>query len=70
VRARCVAWAHEFFSAAAPHASGSVYVNFLTEDESGRSADAYGANYLRLKQIKQKYDPANLFRHNQNIEPA
>ena len=67
---RCIAWARDFFSAAAPHASGSVYVNFLTADDSGRSADAYGANYPRLKQIKQKYDPANLFRSNQNIEPA
>jgi FAD/FMN-containing dehydrogenase len=68
--ARCIAWARDFFNAAAPHASGSVYVNFLTEDESGRSADAYGANYPRLAQIKKKYDPANLFRSNLNIMPA
>lgn len=44
--------------------------SLLTEDDSGRSADADGANYPRLKQIKQKYDPANLFRSNQNIAPA
>jgi FAD/FMN-containing dehydrogenase len=67
---RCIAWARDFFSAAAPHATGSVYVNFLTDDESGRTADAYGANYARLARIKQQYDPQNLFRTNQNIAPA
>jgi FAD/FMN-containing dehydrogenase len=68
--ARCVAWAREFFNAAAPHASGGVYVNFLTEDENARSADAYGVNYQRLAQLKTKYDPHNLFRSNLNIVPA
>jgi FAD/FMN-containing dehydrogenase len=68
--ARCIAWARDFFQAAAPHAAGSVYINFLSEDESGRIAEAYGQNYDRLAQIKQKYDPQNLFRANQNIRPA
>jgi FAD/FMN-containing dehydrogenase len=68
--ARCIAWAREFFKAAAPHAAGSVYINFLTEDEGDRIADAYGPNYARLAQIKAKYDPDNLFHSNQNIRPA
>jgi FAD/FMN-containing dehydrogenase len=68
--ARCLAWAREFFKAAAPHAAGSVYINFLNEDEVDRIAEAYGPNYARLKQIKAKYDPDNLFRANQNIRPA
>ena len=68
--ARCIKWARDFFSATAPYATGSVYVNFLTQDESERTADAYGANYQRLAQIKQQYDPDNLFRTNQNIRPA
>jgi FAD/FMN-containing dehydrogenase len=68
--ARCIAWARDFFGASAPHATGSVYVNFLTQDESERTADAYGENYPRLAQIKMKYDPDNLFRSNQNIRPA
>jgi FAD/FMN-containing dehydrogenase len=68
--AKCIAWAREFFQAAAPHASGSVYINFLTQDEGGRIADAYGPNFARLAQIKAKYDPDNLFRANQNIRPA
>jgi FAD/FMN-containing dehydrogenase len=67
--AACLSWARDFFKAAAPHAAGGVYINFLNEDEVDRIADAYGPNYRRLKQIKAKYDPANLFRANQNIRP-
>ncbi|HET8727099.1 MAG TPA: FAD-binding oxidoreductase [Alphaproteobacteria bacterium] len=63
---RCVAWAREFFDAVAPHATGGVYVNFVTEDEE-RVASAYGTNYDRLVELKRKYDPQNLFRLNQNI---
>jgi FAD/FMN-containing dehydrogenase len=68
--ARCVGWAREFFSAMAPHAMGSVYVNFMPEDETDRVPAAFGPNYARLAAIKAKYDPKNLFRMNQNIQPA
>jgi FAD/FMN-containing dehydrogenase len=68
--AACLAWAREFFKAAAPHAAGSVYINFLNEDEVDRIAEAYGPNYARLRQIKAQYDPDNLFRTNQNIRPG
>ncbi|HEY3049950.1 MAG TPA: FAD-binding oxidoreductase, partial [Polaromonas sp.] len=67
--AKCIAWSREFLASAAPYASGSVYVNFLTQDEGDRIAAAYGPNYQRLVQVKNKYDPANLFRQNQNIKP-
>jgi FAD/FMN-containing dehydrogenase len=67
---RCMAWARAFFQAAAPYASEGAYVNFLTEEESDRVAAAYGANYARLAQIKQQYDPDNLFHLNQNIKPS
>jgi FAD/FMN-containing dehydrogenase len=67
---RCVGWARAFFDAAAPFALGSVYVNFMTEEEGGRVADAYGQNYERLVGVKNRYDPRNLFRHNQNIRPS
>jgi FAD/FMN-containing dehydrogenase len=66
----CITWAREFFKAVAPYASGSVYVNFLTQDEDERIQAAYGANYERLTQLKAKYDPGNLFQVNQNIKPA
>ena len=66
----CVGWAREFFSAMAPHAMGSVYVNFMPEDEADRLPAAWGPNYARLATIKAKHDPKNLFRVNQNIQPA
>jgi berberine-like enzyme len=67
---RGIGWARDFFNASAPFASGGVYVNFLTADEGDRVRSAYGPNYDRLAQVKRKYDPDNLFRMNQNIEPA
>lgn len=63
-------WAASLHRAMAPHANGGVYVNLLDPDEPGRVRAAYGPNYARLAEIKAKYDPANLFRMNHNIEPA
>lgn len=68
--AACIGWAREFFQKAAPYAAGGVYINFLTADESDRIADAYGMNYARLREIKGRVDPHNLFRSNQNIAPV
>jgi FAD/FMN-containing dehydrogenase len=65
----CISWARAFFEATAPYASGGAYVNFMTEDESDRVAAAYGVNYARLRQIKKRYDPENIFHMNQNIKP-
>jgi FAD/FMN-containing dehydrogenase len=65
----CIAWAREFFQAAAPYASAGAYVNFMTAEEGNRVAAAYGSNYDRLVQIKQRYDPENIFHLNQNIKP-
>jgi len=67
--ATCIGWARAFFDATAPHASGGTYVNFMTEDESGRVTAAYGANYARLADIKKRHDPDNVFHLNQNIKP-
>jgi FAD/FMN-containing dehydrogenase len=66
----CIAWAREFFAKSQPFASGGAYVNFLTQDETDRTAFAYGATYNRLVALKKKYDPTNLFRMNQNIKPV
>ena len=66
----CVAWARQLFQATAPFASGSVYVNFMPDDENDRIEKAYGVNYRRLAEIKGRYDPDNLFRMNQNIRPT
>lgn len=68
--AKCIDWSRKFFDAAAPFATGGVYVNFMTEEETNRVANAFGPNHRRLAEIKAKYDPKNLFRLNQNIKPA
>jgi FAD/FMN-containing dehydrogenase len=63
----CVNWARSLCDAMAPHASGAVYVNFLTHDESDRVRNAYGKNLQRLAEVKERWDPDNRFRVNQNI---
>jgi FAD/FMN-containing dehydrogenase len=65
----CIGWSRDLFQATAQFATGSVYVNFLTQDEGDRIKAAYGKNYQRLARIKGKYDPTNLFRANMNIRP-
>jgi FAD/FMN-containing dehydrogenase len=67
---RGIAWARDFYEKTKPYATGGVYVNFLTADETSRLHAAYGANYHRLTSVKKKYDPSNLFRNNFNIAPA
>ncbi|MDH3286273.1 MAG: FAD-binding oxidoreductase [Betaproteobacteria bacterium] len=67
---RCIGWAREAFEAVGRHATGSVYVNFLTAEEGARVGAAYGANHARLVEIKNRYDPTNRFRLNQNIRPS
>jgi FAD/FMN-containing dehydrogenase len=52
-----------------PWFAGSVYVNGLDQDDAAQIPRAYGGNYTRLRTIKAKYDPRNLFRHNHNIVP-
>jgi len=68
-----IRWAREVAEAMRPFTSGSDYVNHIgleTEEGADRIKAAYGANYERLVALKNKYDPTNLFRHNQNIKPA
>lgn len=66
------AWVRDFWQALAPLARESAgYVNFMNEYDEDRVHAAYGpAKYNRLARIKAKYDPGNVFHHNQNIKPA
>jgi FAD/FMN-containing dehydrogenase len=68
--ARTIAWARESFAAMAPHLEDAVYVNNLGVEGPDRVRSAYGPNRGRLAELKQVYDPANVFRLNQNIAPA
>jgi hypothetical protein len=45
------------------------YMNYLPADDHDRIHEAYGPNYGRLIELKRRYDPGNLFRLNQNLEP-
>ena len=65
-----IGWCRELFDAAAPFATGEAYVNFMTDDDGGRLEAAYGSSYGRLVALKNRYDPGNLFRMNQNIPPT
>ena len=65
-----VQWARDFSTAVQPFASG-VYVNFMGDEGDERARAAYGsAKYERLVALKNKYDPTNFFRVNQNIKPT
>lgn len=69
--ARNVAWARESYDAMRPYFAHGRYVNYLGEDESEDPVQAaYGPNYERLRVLKAKYDPTNLFHLNQNIRPG
>lgn len=64
-------WAQTVWEELRPFAPTAVYVNEMVDEGEERVREAYGAKtYARLAQIKQKYDPDNLFRLNQNIKPA
>ena len=66
----CVTWVRDVYQKAEEHSTGSVYVNFVPENGEERKIGPYGANLDRLRQIKTKFDPSNLFRSNINIEPS
>jgi hypothetical protein len=64
-------WGRAYWNAVHSFNLEGAYVNFMMDDEAaGRVQATYGDNYPRLASIKAKYDPKNLFRVNQNIQPA
>jgi hypothetical protein len=65
-----IRWVRSFWKEIEPLASGGVYVNFMSEGEDDRIKVAYGKNYARLVSVKNRYDPTNLFRVNENIKPT
>jgi len=67
---RITDWAKAYWTAVHPHSAGGAYINFMMDEGTDRVRATYGKSYDRLAKIKKRYDPANLFRVNQNIAPA
>jgi FAD/FMN-containing dehydrogenase len=67
--ARHIRWARELWDAVRPFSTGGVYANNLGDEGTERVEAAFGENYSHLLALKNKYDPSNFFRLNQNIKP-
>jgi FAD/FMN-containing dehydrogenase len=68
---RHVEWSRETFAALEGQSAGRAYVNFLADEGADRVRAAYGEErYARLAALKREYDPDNVLRGNQNVEPA
>ena len=63
-------WVRDYYSALEPHSDEGGYINFMDGDDQSRIKANYKGNYERLRAVKKKYDPENLFHMNQNIKPA
>ena len=63
-------WCKDYWNALHPYSMGGAYSNFMMEEGQDRVRASYKKNYDRLVKIKSKYDPKNVFRVNQNIQPV
>jgi len=67
---KLISWTRSYWEALHPYSAGGAYVNFMMDEGEARVKATYGNNYDKLVAIKNKYDPNNLFRVNQNIRPS
>ncbi len=65
-----IAWVRDYHTAIEPYSEPGGYINFMDADDGARIRDNYRGHYDTLAEIKRSYDPGNLFRLNQNIQPA
>ena len=63
-------WARDYWEELHPTSAGGAYVNFMMDEGQDRVRASYRGNYDRLAQVKDRYDPDNVFHVNQNIKPA
>jgi hypothetical protein len=64
------AWTTAYWEAIHPFSAGGGYVNMYMDEGQDRVRKSYRSNYDRLVRAKARYDPANVFRVNQNILPG
>jgi FAD/FMN-containing dehydrogenase len=65
-----IAWSRETFAAMRPHFRTGRWLNYLGDDQAEDAIRAaYGPNYERLREVKRRYDPDNVFHLNHNIAP-
>jgi FAD/FMN-containing dehydrogenase/pimeloyl-ACP methyl ester carboxylesterase len=66
-----IAWTRELRAAIKPFTTGRVYVNFIGDEGHERVVASFGREgYARMQALKDRYDPDNLFRSNQNVRPS
>lgn len=65
-----IEWVRDYWAALHPYGTLGGYINFMDADDAARAADNYAGNWARLRQVKAKWDPDNVFRVNHNIPPA
>jgi len=65
-----IQWTRECWNAMKPFLISSSYGNYVSDEGDAVAREAYGANYERLVELKNKYDPTNFFRMNHNIKPS
>jgi FAD/FMN-containing dehydrogenase len=68
---RMIGWTRQAWQDMRDRTGGGIYLNFagLGEENDELARAGYGGNYERLRDVKAKYDPTNLFRGNINIAP-
>ena len=67
---RNIEWTRNLSETLRPWAQEAAYLNFLMDEGEQRVKDSFGENYRRMVELKNKYDPTNFFRLNQNIAPS
>ena len=66
---RLMPWANEARRLLRPSSSERIYANYQSYAGRGTAEAVFGGNYSRLVALKNKYDPANFFSRNSNVEP-